>query len=76
MSETKQRLEKGVAVLARLEKKRLDTRTPQLGYDTEFLIIARELEQLEHDILRDPGALESHLLRQPESPAAGDGSAA
>ncbi|MBZ5724600.1 MAG: hypothetical protein LAP87_06340 [Acidobacteriia bacterium] len=68
MREIKQRLEKGVAVLARLEQRRQETRTPLWGYETEFLIISHELRQLESDIIRDPGALESHLVRLPRIP--------
>ncbi len=63
MGEMKDRLERGVAMLARLEQRRQDTRTPQWGAETEFLIINYELRQLESDILRDPGALESQLVR-------------
>ena len=33
------------------------------GYDTEYAIIVAELWDLEEDILRDPGALESQLVR-------------
>jgi hypothetical protein len=76
MSEIGERLEKGFGVLQRLERRRLDTRTPQLGYNAEYLIIAAELRQLEADILQDPGALESQLVRvrrklQPTNPASG-----
>ncbi|MBZ5726682.1 MAG: hypothetical protein LAP87_16985 [Acidobacteriia bacterium] len=63
MREIKDRLEKGVAALARLELRRQDTRTPQWGSETEHLIIDYELRQLESDILNDPGALESQLVR-------------
>jgi hypothetical protein len=63
MSEIRERLGKGVAVLQRLDKRRLDTKSPKLGYNAEHLIIARELSELENDILQDPGALEAHLVR-------------
>jgi hypothetical protein len=63
MHEIKERLEEGVRLLQSLEMRRLDTRTPLLGYNAEYLIIARELRQLEADILQDPGALESQLVR-------------
>ena len=63
MSESKERLERGFAILQLLERRRLDTRTPLLGYNAEHLIIARELSELEADILREPGALESQLVR-------------
>ena len=64
MSEISERLGKGFAVLGRLDKRRLDTKSPKLGYNAEHLIIARELSELEADILQDPGALEAHLGRR------------
>jgi hypothetical protein len=67
MNDIKTRLEKGAAVLQRLERRRRETRSPLLGYNAEFLIIAKELRQLEADIFRDPGALASRLeLEIPE----------
>jgi hypothetical protein len=63
MHEIKERLERGFGLLQSLEKRRLDTRTPLLGYNVEYLVIDRELRQLEADILREPGALESQLVR-------------
>jgi hypothetical protein len=63
MNDIKARLEKGAAVLQRLERRRRETRSPRLGYNAEFLIIAKELRQLEADIFRDPGALASRLAR-------------
>ena len=68
MNEIKERLEKGAHVLQRLERRRQDTNIPQLGYNAEYLIIAWELRELEADILQDPGALESHLVRLPRKP--------
>ena len=59
MSEIKKRLQTAAAILEQLERKRLETRTPRCGYDIEFLIVYRELEELENDILADPGALAS-----------------
>jgi hypothetical protein len=63
MSEIRERLGKGFAVLQRLDKRRLDTKSPKLGYNAEHLIIARELSELEADIFQDPGALEAHFVR-------------
>ena len=61
MSEIRERLAKGVAILAQLEQRRRDTRSRLWGHETEYLIIARELRQLESDILRDPGPLASSM---------------
>ena len=74
MGDIRERLEKGVAVLEELEQRRRDTNTPLWCYDTECLIIAQELLELDEDILRNPGALESQLVRirrriPPEHPA-------
>ena len=71
MSDIKERLKLGAAILDQLEQKRSETRTPALGYDTEFLIVYRELRELENEILADPGALESQLVRVRRKRAAG-----
>jgi hypothetical protein len=63
MSEIRERLGKGFAALQRLDKRRLETKSPKLGYNAEHLIIAQELSDLEADILQDPGALEAHFVR-------------
>jgi hypothetical protein len=54
MSTTRERLEKGVAMLDQLDQRRRETRSPRWGYDTEYLIISQELRQLENDTLCDP----------------------
>ncbi|MCC6364750.1 MAG: hypothetical protein IT165_14615 [Bryobacterales bacterium] len=57
MTSIQQRLEQSVAILGALERKRDEMRSPALGRDTEWLLIERELRDLEQDILRNPGAL-------------------
>ena len=54
MNDIKARLERGVALLERLETRRRETRSPMLGRNAEFLIIAAELRQLEADIFHNP----------------------
>ena len=54
MSAIKERLEKGVAILDRLDQKRRETRSPRWGYDTEYLIVSQELRQIENDVLNEP----------------------
>jgi len=54
MSTIRERLEKGVAMLAQLDQRRRETRSPRWGYDTEYLIISQELRQLEKEMLCDP----------------------
>ena len=53
MSTIRERLEKGAAMLDRLDQRRRETRSPRWGYDTEYLIVSLELQQLENDVLRD-----------------------
>ncbi|MCC6393101.1 MAG: hypothetical protein IT167_21050 [Bryobacterales bacterium] len=57
MTSIQQRLEQSVAILGTLERKRTDMRSPALGRDTEWLLIERELRDIEQDILRNPGPL-------------------
>jgi hypothetical protein len=49
MENLKERLERGVAILNGLDKRRRETRSPLWGYNTEYLLIARELRALEAD---------------------------
>jgi len=57
MTGIQQRLEQSVAILGTLDRKRNETRSPALGRDTEWLLIERELRDIEQDIPRNPGAL-------------------
>jgi hypothetical protein len=61
MTSIQQRLEQSVATLGTLERKRNEMRSPALGRDTEWLLIERELRDLEQDILRNPGALDKQV---------------
>jgi hypothetical protein len=63
MSNIAERLRRGVAILEELDQQRRETNAPRWGHDTEYAIIATELEDLEQDILCDPGALELQLVR-------------
>jgi hypothetical protein len=54
MNTIRERLEKGVAMLDQLDQRRRETHSPRWGYDTEYLIVSQELQQLEHDIVCDP----------------------
>jgi hypothetical protein len=51
MENLRERLERGVAILDRLDRRRQETKSPLWGYNTEYLVIARELRQLEADLL-------------------------
>ena len=61
--ETRERLVKGVEILQKLDGRREEELAPWLGQSIEREILNRELRDLELDILADPGALESQLVR-------------
>jgi len=63
MNATRDRLQRGVATLESLARRRKETKSPLFGYDTERAIIDRELRELEADIAAHPGALEAFLAR-------------
>jgi hypothetical protein len=62
MTSAKTRLESRVDVLATIDRRRSETGNAGVGTAIEHSIIARELAELEEDILADPGALESLLV--------------
>lgn len=63
MNDVKERLERRVAILERLDRRREETNNPTAGFNAERMIIDFELNELELDIIADPGALESQLVR-------------
>ena len=60
---TKQRLEIGADLLTAIERNRARTADAGLGAGIERSIVNRELRELERDILADPGALESRIVK-------------
>ena len=64
MSTTKDRMELSEAILALIEKKRIQTRDETLGADIEALLIENQFQELEHEILENPGAIEPWLIRR------------
>jgi hypothetical protein len=64
MSTTKDRIELSEAILALIEKKRIQTADENLGADIEQVIIAGQFHDLEHEILENPGAIEPWLIRR------------
>jgi hypothetical protein len=64
MGTTKNRMELSEAILALIEKKRVQTGDQALGADIEQLIIATQFEELEGEILENPGAIEPWLVRR------------
>ena len=61
--ELRERLVKEMEILEKLDSRRERESTPSLGESIEREILNRELRDLEADILADPGALESQLVR-------------
>jgi hypothetical protein len=63
MRSTKERLQQSVALLEKLDLRRSDMHSPAHGADTEWSLIEQELQELEKDIVQEPGALERFLVR-------------
>lgn len=57
-----ERLQRGATVLAGLQQERIETGDPHFGYDVEQSIIGTELQDLEQDILSDPGVPTGELV--------------
>ena len=64
MSNTKQRLELSEAILALIEQKRAETGDESLGAAIERVIVDSQFEEVEGEILDNPGAIEPWLLRR------------
>ena len=64
MSNTKERMELSEAILALIEKKRIQTGDQTLGAEIEQVIIESQFQELEHEILENPGAIEPWLVRR------------
>ncbi len=64
MSSMADRLTLYEAILALIEKKRLETSDPTLGESVEHFIIENQFEDVEREILENPGAIEPWLVRR------------
>ena len=64
MSTAKDRLELAGAILALIEKKRAETGDESLGASIEAAIIESQFQDLEREILENPGAIEPWLVRR------------
>jgi|YNPMSStandDraft_1061717.scaffolds.fasta_scaffold05789_5 hypothetical protein len=62
---TTERLEKSLAILAMIDRRRESSGDPNLGSNIERMIIERELEELEREILLNPGPLTEQIARPP-----------
>ena len=57
------RLAKAVETLDKIDVTRIESHNPSFGENTERLLIAREIAEIERNILEDPGDLERFLVR-------------
>jgi hypothetical protein len=64
MSNAADRLKLGEAILALIEKKRAETGDESIGTGIERAVLDVQFQDLEADILEDPGAFEPWLIRQ------------
>ncbi len=64
MSTVADRMELCEAILALIEKKRAETGDETLGAPIEHAIIESQFEELEREILENPGAIEPWLIRR------------
>jgi hypothetical protein len=64
MSNAVDRLKLCEAVLALIEQKRTETGDESLGAAIERVILDMQFQDLEADILEDPGAIEPWLIRR------------
>ena len=64
MSSMAARLRLYEAILALIEKKRLETGDPVLGEPVEQFIIESQFQDLEREILENPGAIEPWLVKR------------
>jgi hypothetical protein len=52
------------AILAMIEKRRIATKDEFLGSDIERVIIESQFQDIEREILENPGAIEPWLIRR------------
>ncbi|MEO8593839.1 MAG: hypothetical protein ABI759_11005 [Candidatus Solibacter sp.] len=64
MSNTADRVKLAEAVLALIEQKRQETGDPSLGYAIERAVVDTQFQELESEILENPGAIEPWLIRR------------
>jgi hypothetical protein len=64
MSTTKDRIELSEAILALIQKKRVQTGDESLGEAVERVLIESQFQDLEREILENPGAIEPWLIRR------------
>ncbi len=64
MSNATKRLELCEAILSLIERKRDESGDETLGGRIEQFVLDTQFQELEHEILRNPGAIEPWLIRR------------
>ncbi|MBZ5618171.1 MAG: hypothetical protein LAQ69_05450 [Acidobacteriia bacterium] len=64
MSNAVDRIKLGEAVLALIEQKRIETGDELLGASIERAVLDTQFQELESEILENPGAFEPWLIRR------------
>ena len=64
MSSAADRLELSEAILTLIERMRAQTRDPFLGAPIERVVLDTQFQELEQDILANPGAIKPWLIRR------------
>jgi hypothetical protein len=67
MSTVADRLALYEAILALIEKKRVETQDETIGLAVERVILESQFQDVEADILENPGAFEPWLIRRRQS---------
>ncbi len=64
MSNAIDRLELCEAILSLIEQKRAETGNESLGADIERVVLDTQVQEVEQEILENPGAIEPWLIRR------------
>jgi hypothetical protein len=64
MSKTVDRMKLAEAVLALIEQTRAETGDELLGADIERVVLDKQFQEMESEILENPGAIEPWLIRR------------
>jgi hypothetical protein len=64
MSNATDRIKLGEAILALIEQKRTETGDESLGANIERAVVETQFQELEAEILENPGAIEPWLIKR------------
>jgi hypothetical protein len=67
MMSTAERMKLSERILSLIDRKRVESGDPNVGLSIERELLSKHLQELEHDILEDPGAMEPWLVRRRQS---------